>query len=74
MSKMAEAMGIKPYVIQHCRDLHTGPWETRSDLQYDTLEEAQAAFEKLTLRSMYRIAEAVPYMRYEPVPEPKPQW
>ena len=69
---MTEAMGIKPYVIQQCRDIHTGPWATRFDLQFDTLEEAQAAFEKLVPQSMYRIAEAIPYMQYEPVRQPRP--
>lgn len=28
MSKMTEAMGIKPYVIQHCRCRRTRRWET----------------------------------------------
>ena len=59
MNKMAEAMGIKPFVIQQCRNLHTDPWITRSDLQFDTFEEAQAAFEGLTPQSVYRIAEPV---------------
>jgi len=72
MSKMTEAMGIKPFVIQQCGNLHTDPWITRSDLQFDTFEEAQAAFEGLIPRSMYRIAEAIPCMRYEPVRQTRP--
>ena len=73
MNKMAEAMGIKPFVIQQCGNLHTDPWITRPDLQFDTFEEAQAAFEGLTPQSVYRIAEAIPSMHYEPVrPGQKP--
>ena len=59
---MSEEMGNKPFVNQKCMNLHTDPWITRSNLQFDTFEEAQAAFEGLTPQSVYRIAEAIPSM------------
>lgn len=42
-------------------------WVTLDSKQYDTLEEARAAYNKLLFKSDYRIAEAYTVVRYKPV-------
>ena len=64
---------MKRYVIQ-CRIHNWDPWEVCPGREYDTLEEARAAFEALPFKDGYRIAEAYVQVRYKAVntgaPEP----
>lgn len=62
---------MKRYVIQmytHKRrsDLYRR-WVTLESMQYDTLEEAKAAFARLPIKADRRIAEAYTVVRYKPV-------
>ena len=62
---------MKRYVIQmytHKKrsDLYRR-WVTLESMQYDTLEEAKAAFERLPIKADHRIAEAYTVVRYKPV-------
>lgn len=56
---------MKRYVIQARRFPWGNRWETVSE--YDTLEQALAAFERLPFRSEHRIAEAYTVIRYKEV-------
>lgn len=63
-----ERSGIKPYVIQYKERPYLERWETRHDLQFDTLEEARAELSGLMGgKLIYRIAEAWPIVEYRPV-------
>lgn len=42
-------------------------WFTLESMQYDTLEEAKAAFSRLPIKADRRIAEAYTVVRYKPV-------
>ena len=55
---------MKRYVIQH-RDWD--PWQVCPRLQYDTLQEAKAAFKALPFKDGYRIAESFIQVRYKAV-------
>lgn len=62
---------MKRYVIQlytH-KSLHdwTHKWVTLESMQYDTLEEAREAFDRLPIKTDYRIAEAYTVVRYKAV-------
>jgi len=62
---------MKRYVIQmytHKKrsDLYRH-WITLESMQYDTLEEAKAAFARLPIKADHRIAEAYTVVRYKPV-------
>lgn len=62
---------MKKYVIQiytrkRKSDYRLG-WVTLDSKQYDTLEEARAAYNKILFKSDYRIAEAYTVVRYKPV-------
>lgn len=62
---------MKRYVIQmytHKKrsDLYRR-WVTLESMQYDTLEEAKSAFERLPIKADHRIAEAYTVVRYKPV-------
>lgn len=62
---------MKCYVIQmytHKKrsDLYRR-WVTLESMQYDTMEEAKAAFERLPIKADHRIAEAYTVVRYKPV-------
>lgn len=62
---------MKHYVIQmytHKKrsDLYRR-WVTLESMQYDTLEEAKAAFARLPIKADRRIAEAYTVVRYKPV-------
>ena len=60
--------GIKPYVIQYKERHYLERWETRHDLQFDTLEEARAELSRLAGgKIIYRIAEACPVVEYRTV-------
>lgn len=61
LDKLLEQGGFKPYALQ--RQSKLGEWETRLDLQFDTLEEAQAS----AVGGPYRVAAMVLVERYEPV-------
>lgn len=57
---------MKHYVIQ----FKIKPWDTKwvtGATRYDTLEEARAAFGKLSDKRDHRIAEAYTVVRYKPV-------
>lgn len=56
---------MKRYVIQARRFPWENRWETFSE--YDTLEQARAAFERLPFRSDHRIAESYTVIRYKEV-------
>ena len=63
-----ERSGIKPYVIQYKERHYLERWETRYDLQFDTLEEAREALSRMVCgKIIYRIAEACPVVEYRPV-------
>lgn len=57
---------MKPYVIQS-RVHNWDPWEVLPGWEYDTLEEAKAAFEALPFKTDYRIAERFIQVRYKAV-------
>ena len=62
-----QLMGIKPYMIQYKDNYWTDHWECKYDLQFNTLEEAQAALEKCRPSrgpGCYRIAEAYATIQY----------
>lgn len=61
-----ESLNLIPYVIQY-HYIAGNAWVIHS--QFDTLEEAREALERLPLygRCIYRIAEAVPHITYNPV-------
>lgn len=65
MSSIFDGTGVKRYVLRH-RKSYVSPWEYPGDLRFDTLEEAEAALERMP-RSGYGIAELWPQMRYEPM-------
>ena len=57
---------MKRYVIQY----KLSPWDTAwvtGPKQFDTLEEAKAAFDKLPIKADHRIAEAYTVVRYKAV-------
>lgn len=59
---------MKKYVIQWQRwawDPHS--WAVAPSLQFDTLPEAQAAFNQLPIKAGHRIMEAYTVVRYKPV-------
>lgn len=62
---------MKCYVIQmytyKSRSDLTCRWLTLESMQYDTLEEAKAAFARLPIKADHRIAEAYTVVRYKPV-------
>ena len=66
---LLEAMNLKPYVIQQqpIAGIGSGSWEIYQ--QFDTLNDAQAAFRQLTAygKIRYRVAEAHSFIKYEPV-------
>ena len=76
LDSILENTGIKRYMLQrqHVNAYYSPVWENLYDRQYDTLEEAQAALERVQGAGhyRYRIAEAVPHIVYEPVTEVKP--
>ena len=57
---------MKRYVIQS-RIHDWDPWDVCPAHQYDTLEEAKAAFESLPIKTGYRIAESFIQVRYKAV-------
>lgn len=57
---------MKHYVIQFRRPDWDG-WDTWPQYQYDTLEEAKAAFEALPDKHGCRLAEAYTVVRYKPI-------
>ena len=57
---------MKRYVIQH-RTHDWDPWQVCPRLQYDTLQEAKAAFKALPFKDGYRIAESFVQVRYKAV-------
>lgn len=59
---------MKKYAIQWQRcawDPHS--WEVCPSLQFDTLPEAQDAFERLPIKAGHRTMEAYTVVRYKPV-------
>lgn len=62
---------MKRYVIQMYtykrRSDMSCHWITLESMQYDTLEEAKAAFARLPIKTDHRIAEAYTVVRYKPV-------
>lgn len=48
---------MKRYVLQY-KKFRYDPWQVVSGREYDTLEEAKAAFEALPVKEGYRIAES----------------
>ena len=58
MSSIFDGIGVKRYVLRH-RKSYVSPWEYPGDLRFDTLEEAEAALERMP-RSGYGIAELWP--------------
>ena len=62
---------MKRYVIQLYTHKslydYTHRWVTLESMQYDTLEEAKAAFARLPIKADHRIAEAYTVVRYKPV-------
>lgn len=67
MSSIFDGTGVKRYVLRH-RESYVSPWEYPGDLRFDTLEEAEAAWERMPEpRSGYGIAELWLQMRYEPM-------
>lgn len=57
---------MKPYVIQ-TRVHDWDPWESIPGREYDSLEEAKAAFEALPFKCWHRIAERYVQVRYKAV-------
>ena len=62
---------MKRYVIQR-RNHDWDPWEVCPGQEYDTLEEARAAFEALPFKNGYRIAKSYIQVRYKAVKEQEP--
>lgn len=60
-----KAMGIKPYMIQHRKDI-ISRWEMDFDMTYDSLEAAASAFSGMSPMN-YRLVEAIPTVKYQPV-------
>ena len=58
---------MKRYVIQYKRKPWDTEWVTSEVQQYDTLEEAKAAFYSLPIKADHRIAEAYTVIRYKAV-------
>lgn len=62
---------MKKYVIQFrghkSRYDFKVVWSTSDNQQFNTLEEAKAAYDRLRFKSDYRIAEAYTVVRYKPV-------
>lgn len=62
-------MNLKPYVIQQqtLQRIGSGVWDIYR--QFDTLDEARAAFQQLEpcQKIRYRLAEAHSFIKYEPV-------
>lgn len=56
---------MKKYVIQI--RLADGKWANLVGREYDTIDKARAAFEKIPIRADYRIAEAYTVIRYKAV-------
>lgn len=56
---------MKPYVLQF-QKFQWSKWETLLP-GYDTLDEAEAAFERQPIKTGWRIAEAYTVTRYKPV-------
>ena len=61
LDKLLSQAGFQPYALQRQNKL--GEWETRFDLQFDTLEEAKAT----AAEGPYRVAAMVLVERYEAV-------
>lgn len=57
---------IQMYTYKSRSDLSCR-WITLESMQYDTLEEAKAAFARLPIKADRRIAEAYTVVRYKPV-------
>lgn len=59
--------GMSYYVIQSKTHPWSTTWTTWPNRRFDTLAEAQAAFEALPVKADRRIAEAYTVTRYKPV-------
>ncbi|MCI9331384.1 MAG: hypothetical protein HFG05_04325 [Oscillibacter sp.] len=57
---------MKRYVFQY-KKFRYETWQLVPGREYDTLEEAKAAFETLPVKEGYRIAEAYVQVRYKAV-------
>lgn len=57
---------MKRYILQF-QAFKYDPWEAMPSRQYDTLEEARAAYDALPVKDGYRIAESYVQVRYKPV-------
>lgn len=59
---------MKRYVLQY-KKFRYDPWQVVPGREYNTLEEAKAAFEALPFKVNYRIAESFIQVRYKAVKE-----
>lgn len=57
---------MKRYVIQF-KKYRYDPWQVCPGHEYNTLEEAKAAFDALPIKTDYRIAESYTVVRYKAV-------
>lgn len=57
---------MKRYVLQY-KKFRYDPWQVVPGREYDTLEEAKAAFDALPFKDGYRIAESFIQVRYKAV-------
>ena len=65
MSNVFEGTGVKRYALRYRPDFFK-PWQYPPELQYDTLEEAQAALEAVPAPGGYQLVEKLPCVLYKP--------
>ena len=66
MGNVFEDTGVKRYALRYRPDA-SKPWQYPAELQYDTQEEAQAAFGAMPVTKGYQIVEKLPCVQYRPV-------
>lgn len=66
MSGVFEGTGVKRYALRY-RNTRAEAWQYPPELQYDTVEEAQAALAALPLSGGYQVVEKHPFLSYKPI-------
>ena len=66
MIDVFEGTGVKRYALRY-RNTQAEAWKYPLDLQYDTVEEAQAALAALPMSGGYQVVEKHPFLSYRPI-------
>lgn len=65
MSNIFEGTGVKRYALRY-RGNSFSPWQYPTDLEYDTLTEAETALKGLETPGTYQLVAKCPALRYIP--------